>query len=303
MTMKTRFEQLFDQHALGLADMGNMNDVFTLASQERLRPAAEDEQRILFVAIDMQNDFMENGALPVPGSFQDAANAARFIYRHMDRITDIAISLDTHQPQQIFHPCWWTDESGNHPEPYTIIKAADVADGKWIAAAHPGESLEYVTELEAGSRKDLCIWPYHCLEGTVGAALETQFAKVVYFHSIARRSETQRIVKGLDPLSEMYGIIKPEYDRKGSYNRTFLERLPSYDKVIVAGEAKSHCVMESVRQILEHYGDRRDVTSKIVLLADCMSPIPGFEQATDETFASFQEKYGIHIVNSTELEL
>ncbi len=300
--MKTPFHEIFDKDLIG-SNVQRINQILSQAMAENILPAGQDAVKTLFLAIDMQNDFMENGALAVPGSHQDVFNAGRFLYENMEKITHIAVSLDTHQPQQIFHPVWWVDKNGDHPAPFAIISADDVRNGTWKAVRNQEESLEYVSNLEKNSRKALCIWPYHCIEGTFGAALETQFAHLVYFHSVARNAVTERLVKGKDPLSEMYGIIKPEYDLAGYYNHEFLTKLETYDRIIIAGEAKSHCVLESVDQILEHFKDNQELTSRIYLLEDCMSCIPGYEEATEERFTYFKREYKVNIVKSDELTL
>jgi len=321
--MKTKFEEIVNVNAIGgvdtqalLADIQNgkqvdahdlkvttKNEVLALASAETISPAKNDKEQVLLLAIDFQNDFMEKGELGVPGSHKDIENTTRFIYNNMEKITKIAVSLDTHQPQQIFHPAWWVDDQGNHPAPFTIITAEDVENGKWRPTNKPKESLEYVQNLKKVGKKDLCIWTYHCLEGTFGAALEDQFANMVYFHSVARKNVTQRLVKGKDPLSEMYGIIKPEYSTRNMINLDFLNKLESYDKIVIVGEAKSHCVLESVKQILEHYQARPDITSKVFILEDCMSNIPGFEAQTEQTFEDFKKQYHVNITTSTDLVL
>ncbi|MFD2372091.1 hypothetical protein ACFSO0_19410 [Brevibacillus sp. GCM10020057] len=302
--MKTPLSDIFDEHRIGHPSAVPMNELLAKAASEQLPPASSDTERILFLAIDMQNDFMEGGELAVPGSHRDVANAARFLYNHMDKITRIAVSLDTHQPRQIFHPLWWVDESGNHPAPFTIITPEAVESGAWRAVWHPEESADYVKKLAEGSKKALCIWPYHCLEGTYGAALESQFANVVFFHAVARQSTPLRIVKGKEPTSEMYGIIQPEVAPEGTEgNLELLRELKQYDRIFVAGEAKSHCVLESLRQILAHYASDRDLTSRITVLSDCMSPIPGFEASTEEAFAKWQELYGITVTTSAKCQL
>jgi len=301
--MKTRFEEIVEVNAIGKENPKKMNDILALATKENLKPAAKNDENVLVLAIDMQNDFMESGELGVPGSYKDVENFSRFIYRNMDKISRIAVSIDTHQPHQIFHPAWWIDENDNHPAPFTIITTKDLDEGKYRAVIKPVESREYVENLEKVAKKPLCIWTYHCIEGTFGAALEGQFANMVYFHSVAKKTVTQRLVKGQDPLSEMYGIIKPEYDKKGYVNIDFLNALEKYDKIIIGGEAKSHCVLESVRQILEFYEDKPEITSKIYILEDCMSSIPGFEDATETTFDEFKNQYKINIVKSADLVL
>lgn len=277
-----------------------VNEILKKVSEEKLSPSRESKERVLFIGIDVQQDFMDGGALGVPGAMQDVERMNHFIYNHMDQITDIAVSLDMHAPHQIFHPCWWTDQDGCHPMPYTVITLADVDAGRWIPVTNAKESREYVEHLEQETKKSLCIWPYHCLQGTQGSALEDSFSKMVYFHSVARKSQTQVISKGQDPLSEMYGIIRPEYDTKGYVNQAFLDQLISFDKIFVAGEAKSHCVLESVRQILEYYENRQDVTERIYILEACMSPIPGFEEATEQAFDYFEKKYHIKRIHSID---
>lgn len=301
--MRTSFEEIVDLGAIGGENTKKINDLLALANLEDQTPSDLDATRVLLIGIDFQNDFMENGELAVPNSHKDIGNVTKFIYNNLEKITTIAVSLDTHQIHQIFHPSWWVDENGNHPNPFTIITARDVKMGKWVAVEKQEESLEYVQNLEKLSKKQLCIWPYHCIEGTMGAALEGQFSNIVHFHSFVRKSTIEKIVKGKDPLSEMYGIIKPEYDRTDYCNVEFLEMIKSYDKIIIAGEAKSHCVLESVRQILEYYADEKDVTSRLYLLEDCMSSIPGFESATEETFSKFNKEYQVNIVKSTEFSL
>lgn len=243
---------------------------------------------------------MDNGALGVPGAHGDVERMTQFLYRNMDQISNIAVSIDTHTPHQIFHPCWWVDENGNNPAPYTPVTLADLDSGRWRAVINPVASRDYVAHLEQDGKKTLCIWPYHCIQGTSGCALENQFANMVYFHSVAKKAVVQRLVKGQDPLSEMYGVVRPEYDTKGYINLDFLNKLEQYDRIVIAGEAKSHCVLESIRQILEYYETRPEITQKIYILEDCMSSIPGFEAVTDQTFAAFKKRYRVNIVRSTD---
>lgn len=301
--MNTNFEEIIDLSAIGKHNPIKNNDIFRLALAENLPSANTDEQKVLFIGIDFQNDFLENGELAVPNSHKDVENTLRFLYANLEKITTIAISLDTHNAQQIFHPSWWVDQDGNHPEPYTIISEEDIRAGKWSAVEKQEESLEYVHQLEQQGRMKLCIWPFHCIEGTFGAALEGQFSNMIHFHSIARKSPIYKIVKGKDPLSEMYGIIKPEYDKHNYVNNELLQMMKGYDKIIMAGEAKSHCVLESLRQILEHFQDDVDFTSRIYLLDDCMSSIPGFEEGTETSLKNFKNSYHINIVSSKELTL
>lgn len=299
--MKTKYEEIVNVNAIGKPENPiSLNEILNNANEEQLTPFNQNQGKVLFLGIDVQQDFMDHGALGVPGANGDVERMTRFIYRNMDKISNIAVSIDTHTPHQIFHPCWWIDENGNNPAPYTLISLADLDSGKWRAVINPVASRDYVEHLEIYGKKTLCIWTYHCIQGTTGCALENQFSNMIYFHSVAKKSVLQRLVKGQDPLSEMYGVIKPEYDTKNYINLDFLNQLEQYDKIVIAGEAKSHCVMESIKQILEHYQTRPDITQKIYILEDCMSVIPGFEDVTAQAFEEFKDKYHVNLINSRD---
>ncbi len=299
--MKTAYTEIVNGNYIGSAENPIvLQEILKKADEEELCPSNQDRERVLFLGIDVQQDFMDHGALGVPGAHGDVERMTRFIYDYMEKISNIAVSMDTHTPHQIFHPCWWIDENGEHPAPYTVITLQDLDQGKYRALINPQASREYVKHLEQDAKKALCVWTYHCIQGTTGAALENQFANMVYFHSVAKKAVVQRLVKGQDPMSEMYGIIRPEYDTKGYMNLDFLNKLERFDKVIIAGEAKSHCVLESMKQILEYYETRPEVTEKVYVLEDCMSSIPGYEDMADQAFEEFRRRYRIHLVKSTD---
>jgi len=304
--MNTNYEQIVDVTKIGQHSKVDMNAIFALADQERFTAAVDDSPRRLLLCIDVQNDFIEGGALAVPGSIGDVERITRFIYNNMAGLSRIMCSLDTHFAQQIFHPCWWANAAGDHPAPYTIITYDDVANNIWRPVIeNPLESINYLKELEkAGSgKKKLCIWPYHCISGTDGATLENEFAKMVYFHSVARKTRNPMIRKGDDPYSEMYGIIKPEYSKNNFINIEVLTAVETYDEIYVAGEAASHCLMESVRQIAEHFANIPEITQQIIILEDCTSTIPGYEAETAQVLDMFKKSYGIRFAKSTDITL
>lgn len=299
--MKTTYMEIVNGNYIGSVENPvDLNEILKKADKEGLEPSLKDKERVLFLGIDVQQDFMDHGALGVAGAQKDVERMTRFIYDNMEKISNIAVSMDTHTPHQIFHPCWWIDENGEHPAPYTVITLKDLDEGKWRAVINPQASREYVKHLEQDAKKALCIWTYHCMQGTTGAALENQFANMIYFHSVARKAVVQRLVKGQDPMSEMYGIIRPEYDTKGYMNLEFLNKLERFDKVLIAGEAKSHCVLESIKQILEYYETRPEVTEKVYVLEDCMSSISGYEDMANQMFEDFRKRYRIHLVKSSD---
>ena len=81
--------------------------------------------------------------------------------------------------------------------------------------------------------------------------------------------------------------------------------LQEYDKLIIAGQAKSHCVAWTVSDLLEDIAMvDLELTKKVYLLEDCTSPVvvPDVVDHTDATDAAFERfaKAGMHVVKSTE---
>ena len=270
--MKTAFEEIVSVEHIGKDENPfALGELLAKACAEELPRAAKDKTRTLLLCVDMQRDFIEGGPLGVAGSVGDTERLTHFIYRNMAKITEIAASLDTHSPRQIFHQCWWRGADGQMPAPFTVITAKDVKEGRWRPLYEKEKSEEYLEYLETGGQKQLVIWPYHCIAGTAGFALENQFSNMIHFFSAAREAGLKKIVKGTLPATEFYGIVSPEYDPGGSYaNRELLDDLKRCDKLVIAGEARDYCVAQSVLQICEAM-EKEKKRPEIFIMEDCMS--------------------------------
>ena len=78
-----------------------------------------------------------------------------------------------------------------------------------------------------------------------------------------------------------------------------------FDAVIIAGQAKSHCVAWTIDDLLEDIFVRDErLAEKVYLLEDCTSPVvvPGAMDYTDEANIAFQRfaDAGMHVVRSTD---
>jgi len=95
-------------------------------------------------------------------------------------------------------------------------------------------------------------------------------------------------------------VLVPE-DKSTSFNNELMDRfLKNEGKLIIVGQASSHCVNFSVRDIVEHWPkDCGKSFSDIVILKDCMSPVPGFESAEAEFFKDM-ENLGCTVCTSEE---
>jgi nicotinamidase-related amidase len=272
------------------------------AGRHRIEPAAQDTFRTCLLAVDCQNTFCTPGfELFVPGAPEDSRRLCEFVYRNLGRLTQIVATLDTHRAIQIFHAAFLVGADGRHPRPYTIVSVADVEGDVWRAAdPQLQEHLEhYVRALAQGGKYELMVWPYHAMLGGVGHALVSALEEAFFFHTIARNTGPRFEVKGDDPLTEHYSALGPEVG--GGPNRELVEHLRSFDAVIVAGQAKSHCVAWTVEDLLRL---APEMAPRLYLLEDCTSPVvvPGavdFTEQADAAFARFASA-GVNVVRSSE---
>lgn len=272
------FPAFYDPERIGTLFLPDTAAIAAAAANTRLAPASSDTRQVQLLLIDMQVDFCHpTGSLYVPGALGDLRRVIEFIYEHAAEITEITCSLDSHLPNQIFFPSWWVDADGNHPAPFTLISRADVDTDRWRPLFERDWSREYVTRLEEDARKLLTIWPYHVLLGSPGHALDPELWSAVTWHALARKTEPRWLLKGSDPRTEHYSIIKPEVVPEdmphAGVNESLLARLAAADQVFVAGEAESHCVLETVADIVEALADQRGAAERITLLRDCTSPV------------------------------
>jgi nicotinamidase-related amidase len=298
-------------------------DAQAWSEEHGLRPALEDGFRICVVAVDVQNTFCIPGfELYVQGAEHDNRRFCEFLYRNLGAITATIPTLDTHRAMQIFHPIWLIDEEGRHPEPYTLVRPEDVQAGRWRInpAAVEGAGfeadyaqkhlLDYTRKLARGSKYRLTIWPYHALLGGVSHALVSSVEEAIFFHTIARSSQPEFQVKGDNPLTEHYSILGPEVTEGpdgvtiAGMNDLLIQQLLGYDAIVVAGQAKSHCVAWTIDDLLEGDDEREQALApRTYLLEDCTSPVvvPGMDY-TGEANAAFERfaEAGMHVVRSTD---
>jgi nicotinamidase-related amidase len=69
------------------------------------------------------------------------------------------------------------------------------------------------------------------------------------------------------------------------------------NQLIVCGQAMSHCVNHTLRDIIE--GADHDTCNKITLMSDCCSAVSGFEDAAD-SFISDMRESGVMVKTSDE---
>lgn len=322
---QTPLEQIVDFSKIGqLTQLPQ--DLYMALSQkaenEEFDPAAEDYKRgetVCVIIVDWQNDFIEGpmAHLGVEGARADSERLFKFIHKYMGGITTILSTVDTHNPQSIFFPTWWINpKTYENPAPFTTIMAKDIEDGIWMprfkdpldksGKTAKEKALAYCRELEANKRPPLTIWPYHCEQGSTGAALECQYFNLQWYHSLARGTSNLKAIKGLDPSSDMYGALKPEFSETNFLNKPLIDAVLNYKYIITCGQARNFCWDTTLVQIVDYFMNAKDpdaynpdVVKRIIALEDCTSPIGGM---TPENIAVEQhcKDCGVQFRKSTD---
>jgi len=266
------------------------------------------EKNVLLI-IDPQNDFHEGGSLAVTGATADSARIANLITTK--RFNNIVVTLDTHQFVDIGHPIWWTNEEKQEPAPFTIITTKDIEQGKWRAARTEDQewSSSYVKKLEANKRFQHTIWPYHCIIGTPGHGVIKSINEALEIWAKKNSQLVTFMWKGTNPKAEMYSAFKADVEVPGAdetkLNKQVLDRLYRYDNIVVCGEASSHCVENSLIDMVEYFKSKgKGKIPRILVLSDCTSPVTNYEKQADEFYKDINSKCEfLSVLTSKDLKM
>ena len=134
--------------------------------------------------------------------------------------------------------------------------------------------------------------------------------EATFFHGIARASRPRFTTKGANPRTENYSVLRPEVaegpggESIATGETALLDELLGYDALLVAGQAKSHCVAWTLADLLEEAVRRGPGhVDRVYLLDDCTSPVvvPGVADFSEDAEAAYERfaAAGMHRVTST----
>ncbi len=263
--------------------------------------------------IDAQNDFCDypsNGyqpALPVPGAYQDFLRLSRLIRLAGTGISQVIATLDTHHAIDLAHNTCWRDENGKIPPPFALVSITGLLAGRYrlapgLASQDASEYvLQYLQNLEQLGRP-FTLWPPHCLIGSPGNNLNAELAMALRDWEAQHFTPVSVIQKGENIWTENFSALKAVIPYPGDpttdLNQPLLNMLLESDNILVAGQASSHCVKETVEDILR-FGSP-EIKNKLIMLTDCMSPVPGFETSTAKFLGDLQWQ-GVRLASSEEI--
>ena len=104
--------------------------------------------------------------------------------------------------------------------------------------------------------------------------------------------------KGSNVRTEHYSAIRSEVsdpaDPGSRTNFALIERLITADNIAIAGQALSHCVANTVRDLVTTIP-----VEKLIVLTDVSSNVPGFEHLGSE-FLEEARSIGVRLMSSEE---
>jgi nicotinamidase-related amidase len=254
------------------------------------------KSKLHLLVIDPQNDFCDlpashcedaqrAPALPVAGAHADMLRLASLISEGMDGLDGITITLDSHHRYDIAHPTFWIDTQGEAVSPFTEIGTADVRGGRYLPRDPRvlPKALAYLDALESAGRYRLIVWPVHCEIGTWGHNVHADVRAAYNRWEERTCGVVNKVSKGANPWTEHYSAVMAEVpdqaDPDTRLNQRLVDNLRAADKVFIAGEAGSHCVKATTEHLVEQFGPQG--AARLVLVTDCISPVPGFEAQYD----------------------
>ena len=251
--------------------------------------------------IDAQYDFCNpKGSLFVEGADADMKRLANWIKANKNKIDHITVTMDNHPVNDISHPSFWQDKDGNFPGPFTPITSQDIHEGKWAPRFFQNEAILYVELLEKQGEFGHFIWPYHCLIGSRGAAIDENIMEALV--DWARDGKFyEAVIKGTNPLTEHFGVFRANIPIDGQpetqLNQELIDTLGKYRRIFLAGEARSHCIANSLKQIME---EAPLLVPAFIILEDCMSDVTGLSHLGAPIFNHAREK-GIRFSTTREV--
>jgi nicotinamidase/pyrazinamidase len=269
--------------------------------------------------IDPQNDFCDlpeayrpllpggqraEPALPVPGAHADLLRVAALIEAGSGGLSEISVTLDSHQHLDIAHPTFWQTAAGEAVAPFTQIGAEDVRGGRYLPRL-PGardRALGYLEQLERQGRYRHMVWPVHCEIGSWGHNVHPAVRSAYNAWEERTLGSVRKVTKGENPWTEHYSAIQAEVpvpsDAATLLNVGLVTELRRADRLYITGEAGSHCVKATTEHLVQQLS--AEETKKLVLVEDCMSPVTGFE-AAHQAFVADLRARGASILSSAEV--
>lgn len=243
------------------------------------------------VIVDPQNDFVND-----KNAVNDMINIINMIDNNGDQISDIFITLDTHNRFGITNPMFWISKTREHPEPFTIITKNDVLNGTWTPIRYEfyDQALEYIDKLEQYKRHPLQIWNEHCIIGTYGNLVYSPLAEALERWERKFIKAVHYIPKGYDTLRDQFSAICSE-DHVINNTKIITDLTNNFTRILVCGEVLQICVRNTLEDLLKSIKGL-----PIILLKDASTvELKGYSSDFIKDFAKIYRNFSL--LNTTEV--
>jgi nicotinamidase/pyrazinamidase len=164
--------------------------------------------------------------------------------------------------------------------------------------------LYYTKKLEENKKYVLCVWNPHCRIGTWGHNVYPSLMDAFTEWEKKRFGIIDYVTKGSNIFTEHYSGVQADVpdpeDPTTQLNTSLIQTLENADVILLSGQALSHCVANTARDIFKNFGS--DSLKKVTILIDTTSPVPGFEQMAED-FVKEATGMGVNIAKSTDVIL
>jgi len=284
------------------------------------------EGNTLFL-INVQNDFFTGGSLSVKNSDNDAKNISSYINNNCFDIERIIVSTYERHRDHISHPGFWVgvENTNLHPKPFTVIDESDIGtewkprddlnmdmftfensfyddEDMWDSTGKLSlikYAIKYVKLLKENGKLPLVIWPEHCLTGDKGNFIQSDIQEALCNWENNTGKAVKFKVKKDHILTEFYSAFETEVplNQRTRFNWELFDYLTKSDKLVIAGEALSHGVNFTVRDLIRDWP--KEALEKIIILDDCTSAISSFEDVAT-SFIQDATEIGIKVQTSAQ---
>lgn len=223
----------------------------------------------ILIIVDPQNSFCDpTQPMYVPGAEKDCEVIASMLHHYWD---EVIVSMDMHSMHSMYHDIFWSKDKDHSVQ---FEGFGRVTKDNFMVEFFP-DNNDYVNKISKILERSgyIDIWPVHCVTGTYSASIENRIAEQLGFWSVRASKPIHYMFKGTNPFKENYSMFTNKRQIKKInyiFNSTCTHLLDDTLTIYVCGEAASHCVKETVKDIINKYCNLPDcyfntnVTIKLV---------------------------------------
>lgn len=238
----------------------------------------------LLIIVDPQNDFCDpEGSLYVPGAEKDCDIIAKMI-QSID-FTDIFVTLDMHHEYSIYHNIFWNE----YEEQYMIVNKDNYLTKYTPRNIH---DIERIKNMFVCQHKPIDVWPVHCVIGEWGSSINPVIANALSNYTVKTTNRIKYCFKGLDPYEEEYSAFS--IPSKSGGKGIFFYWVDSYlhhSEIYICGEAASHCVKQTLQDIMYILRTYDKYDYKIKLISNATSYVKGFESVKEDFYNKIDDPH------------